>query len=267
MAKEVDANLPRPDWLPRSIISGFIATVTMAILFFIGYGLAVVAQSVELSPAPGARQFTQWLDALTNNPVINLAASSLYLATALYLVVGVVWAMVYAYWFEPRMKGDIWPYDWLKGMSFSVIPWLVSLVVFPLIVGGGLFGTATGAGPLPTIGNLILHLAYGATLGAIYGPLGDIPADELSRDAPADGTDVTTHYEQTAARGIAIGSVVGGVVGVAVAVVPGMNPSAIAGGAPPAVVVPIAIAAGAVLGGLWGSIAGLAGGRQRIVLR
>ncbi len=267
MAKDFDATRPRPDWLPRSIISGFIATVTMAILFFIAYGLAQIATSVQLNPYTGARQFTQWLHALTNNRVLDLAASSLYLAAALHLVVGVVWAMVYGYWFEPRMRGVDWLSDWLKGLTFSIIPWLLSLVVFLPLVGGGLFGAATGAGPLPAIGNLILHLAYGATLGAIYGPLGDIPADELSREAPADGIDVMTHYEQTAARGIVVGAVVGAVVGIAVAALSSINPSAIAVGAPPVVFVPIAIAAGAVLGGLWGSIACLAGAPRGMVLR
>ncbi len=255
MAKESILTGPRPDWLPRSIISGFIATVTMAILFFVAYGLARIAVQVQLSPNRGASEFTQWLNALTNNQVLDVAASSLYLAAAVHLVVGVVWAVAYGYWFEPRLGGS----DWLKGMTFAIIPWLLSLVVFLPLVGGGFFGAAIGAGPLPTIGNLILHLAYGATLGAIYGPLGDIPADELSRVAPADGIDVMTHYEQTAARGIVIGAVAGAIVGIAAAVIAGMDPSQNPLGAPPIMAVPVAMAAGAVLGGLWGSIAGLSG--------
>jgi hypothetical protein len=259
MQTETSLTRPRFDWLPRSIISGFIATVAMAILFFGAYGLARVAALVQLNPNRGASQFTQWLHALTNNQVLDIAANSLYLAAAMHLIVGVIWAMAYAYWFERRLEGP----DWLKGLTFAVIPWLLSLVVFLPLVGGGLFGDAIGAGPLPAIGNLILHLAYGATLGAIYGPLGDIPADELSREAPVDSMELMTHYEQTAARGIVIGAGVGTIAGIAGAVVASMNPGQGAFGPTPIMVVPVAMAAGAVFGGLWGSIAGLSGASSR----
>ena len=53
-------------------------------------------------------------------------------------------------------------------MLFSIIPWFLSLVVFFPIVGAGFFGADLDAGPLPAIGNLILHLIYGAVLGSMY---------------------------------------------------------------------------------------------------
>jgi hypothetical protein len=253
MAMDSSAGRPRHDWLPRAIISGFIATVAMAILFFFAYGGARIATAIQLSPNRGAIEFTQWLRALTANQVLDVAASSLYLAAAIHLVVGVLLALVYAYFFEPRIQGP----DWMRGAAFAVVPWILSLVVFLPLVGGGFFGDAIGAGPLPAIGNLILHLAYGATLGAIYGPLGDIPADNLSRAAPQDELAVMEHYEQTAARGIVIGGVVGAILGVGGAVLVGMDPRHGGLGVSPVVLVPIVMAVGAILGGLWGSISGL----------
>lgn len=253
-SKETSTGRPQPDWLPRAIISGFIATVAMAILFFIAYGAARIAVQIELAPSRGGPEFHRWLEALTNNQVLDLAANSLYLAAAIHLVVGVAWALVYGYWFEPRIPGP----HWMRGVAFSLIPWILSLVVFLPLVGGGFFGAAIGAGPLPAIGNLILHLAYGATLGAIYGPLGDIPADNLSRAAPRDELAVMAHYEETTARGIVMGGVIGALVGVGAVVVTGMGAGQAAPGVPAVVVVPIGIATGAVLGGLWGSISGLA---------
>jgi hypothetical protein len=241
--------------LPRSIISGFIATDAMAILFFAAYGLARALALVQLSQSPAASQFERWLYALTHNQVLDFAASSLYVAMAMHLVVGVLLAMVYARYFEPRLSGD----DWLRGMIFAGVPWLLSLIVFLPLVGGGIAGDAIGAGPLPAIGNLILHLVYGATLGAIYGPLGDIPADDFSRAAPRDELAVVTHYEQTAARGIVVGGLVGLALGVGAAIVVSMDPAANPLGASPVVLVPITMAVGAILGGLWGSIAGLTG--------
>ena len=53
-------------------------------------------------------------------------------------------------------------------MLFSLVPWLLSLLVFFPAVGGGLFGADLDAGPLPAIGNLVLHLIYGAILGTVY---------------------------------------------------------------------------------------------------
>jgi hypothetical protein len=145
----------------------------------------------------------------------------------------------------------------MRGVAVALVPGILSLVVFLPLVGGGLFGDAIGAGPLPAIGNLILHLAYGATLGAIYGPLGDIPADNLARGAPRDEMEIMEHYEQTAARGIVIGGIVGAIVGVIGAVFVGMDPRQGGLGVSPVVLVPIVMAVGAIFGGLWGSIAGL----------
>ena len=73
--------------------------------------------------------------------------------------------------------------------------------------------TSERAGPLPAIGNLILHLGYGVVLGVVYGPLGDIPADDFSRAGATDDVEVMTHYERAAARGIVMGGLVGAVIG------------------------------------------------------
>ena len=129
------------------------------------------------------------------------------------------------------------------------------MLAFLPLVGGGFFGASLGAGPLPALGNLLLHLAYGATLGTMYGPVGDIPADELSRTAPADDPRLVEHYEQTAARGIMVGALAGGMAGIAGAV--SRNGDLIMG-VPPLVFVPLTAAIGLILGALWGSFVGLA---------
>jgi hypothetical protein len=254
MSVDSSRRQPRPDWLPRAIISGFIATAAMAVLFFLAYGLSRVVSLIELRPQRGAAEFTQWMQALTHNQVLDVAATSLYAAAAVHLVVGVLWAILYAYYFEPRLPGE----GWAKGMQFALLPWILSLVVFLPLVGGGLFGEAIGAGPLPALGNLILHLGYGITLGVIYGPLGDVPADDLSRSGVADDLETMTHYEQAAARGIVFGAVIGAVVGVAGAVVVAVQPG-VSAGIPPLAFVPVSVALGATFGGFIGSVGGLAG--------
>jgi hypothetical protein len=247
----------RPDWFPRAIISGFVATLAMAILFFIAYGAAYALSSgIRFGP------LGEWLRALTTNPVLNLAAASVYAAATVHLIIGIVFAVIYAYVFEPRGPGM----GAVRGMWFALIPWALSVAIFLPLVGGGFFGSAIGAGPLPALGNLILHLVYGATLGAVYGPLGDVPADELSMTAPTDSIAVVRHYENTSARGILLGSILGGIVGAAIAIYQGLFGATPAeattiAGLPPLLFVPLTAAIGLVLGALWGSIAGLTPGR------
>jgi len=240
--------------MPRAIISGFIATVAMSVLFFMAYGAAQIATHLELRPQRGAAEFTTWLHALTHNPVLDLAASSLYTAAAVHLVVGVLLAMAYAYYFERRLSGP----SWGRGMLFSLIPWIISVVVFLPLVGGGFLGLGLGAGPLPAIGNLILHLGYGVVLGVVYGPLGDVPADDFSFSAPRDDELVMTEYEAAAARGIVVGAIVGVALGIVALVIESLQPEALALGVPPLAFIPVAAALGATFGGFIGSLGGLA---------
>jgi hypothetical protein len=245
---------PVPGWLPRAILSGFIASMTMAIAFFVAYGVARVATTVELANRRGAETFQSWVQALTNNQVLDLATGSLYAAGAVHLTVGVLWALLYGYYFEPRLPGA----GWIKGLTFSLIPWVLSLVAFLPVVGGGFLGFALGAGPLPAIGNLVLHLVYGASLGAIYGPLGDIAADEFPHAGEVDEPRVVAQYERAAARGIVAGAILGLIVGVVVAIQAGTQGSPL--GIPHAALPPVMAVIGATFGGVLGSISGLATG-------
>ena len=91
-----------------------------------------------------------------------------------------------------------------------MLPALVSLVVVLPLLGGGLFGLALGAGPLPIIGNVLLHVVYGAILGVVYGPWGDLDASTLERPDIRDGGVAGPSYEPVAALALLIGLVVGG---------------------------------------------------------
>ena len=86
------------------------------------------------------------------------------LASVLFFLTGVLWAIAYAAWFEPRLRGP----DWLKGMAFSLLPTAASwLVVLPAL-GAGPLGLGLGAGLVPAAGELLRHLSYGAALGLAY---------------------------------------------------------------------------------------------------
>src|SRR5581483_5840055 len=111
-----------------------------------------------------------WFGGLIHNPLVDLTQSNLYLAIGVHFGIGLVWAVIYAAVFEPRLWGP----GWQRGGIFSLLPWLLSLLIFLPLTGGGFLGAAMNAGPLPILGNFVLNLVFGATLGLVYGPFGDV---------------------------------------------------------------------------------------------
>jgi len=102
-------------------------------------------------------------------------------------------------------------------MLFSLVPWLLSLLVFFPAVGAGIFGSNLDAGPLPVVGNLLLHLAYGAILGTVY----CIP--EFS-EAPGNADHRMAEVENDAlALSLVVGLVTGLIVGAIVAPIIGAD--------------------------------------------
>lgn len=247
----------RFDWLPRSVMAGFSAGVIMLVAFFASFVLIRAIAGVELADRRGAAEFHMWIRALIDNRVIDLGASSLYLAGVLHLVMGVLVAIVYAYIAEPRLPGP----GWVRGMMFALIPWLVSVLVFLPLVGAGWFGVDLGAGPLPALGNLVLHFIYGATLGEIYGPLGDRPADGIIERVPGDDPRVVMQYERGAAAGIVIGATIGIVLtAIGLRLVGETGSTEL--GLPWTAWALAGVTVGAAFGGMLGSFAGLAASRQ-----
>lgn len=55
---------------------------------------------------------------------------------------------------------------WQKGLMFGVIAWLVMMLIFMPVVGGGLFGWRVGL--VAPVGMLVLHLIYGLVLGVVF---------------------------------------------------------------------------------------------------
>lgn len=251
----------RPGWLPRAIISGFAATSVMLFAFIVAYGIGLAIAAIELADRRGAGVIQSWFHGLTHNQVLDLASTSLYASLAVYFAFGLVWAVAYAAIAEPMLRGP----SWLQGMEFSLVPWLLSLVVFFPLVGGGLFGLALGAGPLPILGNLILHLVYGATLGLVYGPFGDIDAERFGTRRGADRAEpdedawAMGRSEAMAARGLIIGAALGVLVGLVGATVAQLQPGLTLLGLAPIGFVVASGLLGAAYGGLIGSLVGLPG--------
>ena len=258
-AKAVERlHTPRSDWLPRSILSGFIASTAMLATFFIAYGVALAFSSGGMEQQSGTASqnaMTLWLYNLTHNAITDIGQASLYFAMGAHLATSLIMAALYAYLFEPRVGGA----DWTKGVYFSVLPWFLSVTIFFPLVGGGVFGVELGAGPLPYLGNLVLHLVFGATLGLMYGPLGDtLPGIEETQSA--ENQTAMRHAEKAAAIGIVGGMFLG--LALAIGEHLALQPdSAIGQPASLAAILGLTLIGGA-LGSLVGTLVGLPGQGQ-----
>lgn len=231
------ADARRGEWVRNGVISGFLATFGMMLVLAIAYALTSVGGDVE------GGQIARWFAALGDNPVTQRTADVLAVAIGLSLLVGWLLALVYARVVEPLLSGP----GWQRGMLFSLIPWVLSLALFLPVVGGGFFGIGIGAGPLPVLGNLVLHLVYGGILGGVYALL---LGDGLEGSETDWADSVTTG--RGAAIGVAGGVIVGLLLGwlLAPQLVPGDGRS-------------LVILAGALIGGAFGLVAGSFAGMGR----
>lgn len=193
-----DGPANRTNWLTNSILAGFPAIVVMTMVFVGGFVLG------DAFGDENGNTVSQWFWGLTNNSLTDSGDDIPLGAFSLNVLAGLVWAIIYGRFFEPRLSGP----GWRRGMLFSIIPWFLSLVVFFPIVGAGFFGADLDAGPLPAIGNLILHLIYGAVLGSMY----TVPDRSL-----ADSERTTDEWEADwQNRGMTIGLVGGLSIGIIV---------------------------------------------------
>lgn len=98
------------------------------------------------------------------NPADMLAAKmggSQILGWMGHLMIGTVLAVIYAALFVNRLPGP----PVLRGVLFSLLPWLMAQLVVMPMMGMPLFsGSAALAG-----GSLVGHMVYGAVLGAMVG--------------------------------------------------------------------------------------------------
>ena len=187
-------------WLRDGIIAGFVATFAMTIVLAAAYGLTHAIGKEE------GNTVRQWFWALAHNPVTDRPENAPFIAIGLNLLVGLVLGVVYARLAEPMLGGP----GWRKGMIFSLVPWIISITAFLPIMGGGFLGMDVDAGPLPILGNLILHLVYGTVLGELYG----LRLEQGLDDTPAE-REMARRSERGAATGIVGGVVVGALAGLA----------------------------------------------------
>lgn len=128
----------------RGILAGFVATVVLSVLMVMKQAMGLMP---ELDPIGMISQM--------------LGVSSL-VGWVMHFMIGAMWGIAFAV--TSRMFPGAF---WLKGMLFSAVPWLIMMIAMMPLAGAGFFGLDLGmAAPIMT---LMLHLVFGAVLGAVYG--------------------------------------------------------------------------------------------------
>jgi membrane protein DedA with SNARE-associated domain len=145
--------------LEAAVLAGLLATAEMAMVQIIV--LAVFTEFPASLPERVLRALVALSPAGYGVLPSPLAAPG---AGLLFIPAGILWAIVYALWVEPRLHGS----DWLNGLTFSLVPTIFSwLVVFPLL-GAGPLGLRLDVSMVLAAGELMRHAVYGAALGLTY---------------------------------------------------------------------------------------------------
>src|SRR5258708_22139263 len=117
---------PRRRWLADAVIAGFVAIGTSTGVLMVAY---VLANGVGDAQGDFLRR---WVWQLTHNDVVAFSSGRPAYALVLHIVLGLVWALVYARFVEWNRSLEWWigrgP-GWSRGVRFSILPWLFSLLV------------------------------------------------------------------------------------------------------------------------------------------
>ena len=132
----------------KGVIAGFIATLVLT---------AVMLLKAQFQLVPPELSIMSLLGRIAGG---NVAAWSDH-----FIIGTLIWGLTFS-GFDAVVPNK--PY-WLKGIMFSVLAWLVMMLVFLPFAGVGFFGAKLGM--LAAVITLVQHLIYGVTLGLTYGLL------------------------------------------------------------------------------------------------
>ncbi len=135
----------RSNAIGRAVLAGLAATAVMTLIMLMAPLMGMPEMNIEgmLSGFMGVPTFIGW---------------------AGHFMIGVVLAIGYSVFFEPRLHNA----PVARGILYGLIPWIVSQVMVNPMMGAGLFASNTPAPFLMVMGSLLGHVAYGAVLGAAY---------------------------------------------------------------------------------------------------
>ncbi len=130
----------------RAILAGLAGTVVMTMLTYMAPMMGMSEMNI-----PGMLS-----DFMKMSVVVGWVA---------HFMIGIGWALVYAYFAVEKIPGA----PWQKGILFSLLPWVLMQMMASPMMGMGMFFASSSAPMMMVIGSLLGHIVYGAVTGAIYG--------------------------------------------------------------------------------------------------
>lgn len=136
--------------ITKGIVAGFSATVVLSVLMLMKSMMGLMPQ----------------LDIISMLSTMAGAPDTPLIGWVLHFVIGsVLWGVLFAL-ISPMIPGRS---EWLKGIAFGTAAWLLMMIMVMPMAGAGLFGSRFGM--VAPVMTLMLHILYGAVLGAVYGAL------------------------------------------------------------------------------------------------
>lgn len=145
----------KQDNVARALAGGFFATLAMTLVMY----------SAPVFGAP-KMDIAALLGSLLGRGVPAVMTSLWWLGMTWHCINGtVIFSLIYSNFVYGWLLGD----NWLRGMVWGLILWLVMEVTLIPMTGGGAFGEHASSPVRLILATFILHAIYGALFGAIAG--------------------------------------------------------------------------------------------------
>lgn len=137
--------------MPKSIVAGFGATIVLSLLMILKatMGMLSAMNAIALLSHMGHK--------LVGLPLSPATGWVLH-----FLIGSLLWGILYAWSYRMLPGRSAVP----KALTFSVVAWLLMMVIVMPMAGQGLF--AAHIGIMAAVATLVLHLVWGLALGLIY---------------------------------------------------------------------------------------------------
>ncbi len=140
--------------ISKSILAGFVATIVLS-------ALMVMKMKMGLMPELNAiKMMTTMAHGMMGTPANPLVGWVMH-----FMIGSVLWGTSFAL-FGESLPGSGYV---TKALFFSVLAWLLMMIMVMPMAGAGFFGLSLGM--MAPVMTLILHLIYGAVLGLVYSKL------------------------------------------------------------------------------------------------
>ena len=138
----------------RSMMAAFVATVALSLLMLLKGMMGLMPAMNPIDMLAGMAHARMGMPA---SPAIGWMA---------HFVIGtVLWGVLFALLYRTLPGATALA----KGLSFSVLAWLLMMIMPMPMAGMGLFGMKLGM--MAPVMTLMMHLVWGAVLGYVYGKL------------------------------------------------------------------------------------------------